>query len=108
MNGVLIVVLITPLTAVVLPTVTPLTLIETMVLPLIGKLLRFKILAENFVVLVLVLTGSDTIYTLDFSINNEPISEEYINENTKYADQIIQISNDIISYDLIKEIESKK
>ena len=43
-----------------------------------------------------------------FSINNEPVTEEYINDRTRYADEIIQISNDIISFDLIKELETKK
>ena len=42
-----------------------------------------------------------------YSISNEPISEDYINTRVEYASELIDISNDIISYDLIKEIESK-
>lgn len=43
-----------------------------------------------------------------YSINNEAISEEYVKEYIDYSSKIIDISNDIISYDLIKELEIKK
>lgn len=33
------------------------------------------------------------------------ISEDYIRKNSEYADKIIQISDDIITYDLLKELE---
>ena len=41
-----------------------------------------------------------------YAINNEPINEDYIKEQAEKASKIIEISNDIISYDLIKELES--
>lgn len=40
-----------------------------------------------------------------YSLNNEPISEEYIKENIDFSSKIIDVSNDIISYDLIKELK---
>ena len=43
-----------------------------------------------------------------YSINNEPITEDYIKIRSKYASELIEISNDIISYDLIKELKSVK
>lgn len=43
-----------------------------------------------------------------YSINNEPITEEYIKERTKKSSDLIEISNDIITYDFIKEIEKQK
>lgn len=43
-----------------------------------------------------------------YSINNEPITEDYIKTRSKYASELIEISNDIISYDLIKELKSVK
>ncbi len=42
-----------------------------------------------------------------YSIDGKPTTEEYINERAKYADEIIDISNDIITYDLIKEMNNK-
>ena len=42
-----------------------------------------------------------------YSINGEAVDEEYINSNAKHANEIIEISNNIITYDLIKEIENK-
>ena len=42
----------------------------------------------------------------------ETIDDDYIEENRKYAEKILQISDDIIVYDLIKKdgyrIEEKK
>jgi len=43
-----------------------------------------------------------------YSINNEPVDESYIEEKTNYANEIIDISNDIINYDLIKELEKEQ
>ena len=42
-----------------------------------------------------------------FSINGQVVDEEYIDTNSKYADDVIDISNDIITYDLIKELKNK-
>lgn len=42
-----------------------------------------------------------------YSINGDVVDENYISSNSKYADDIIGVSNDIITYDLIKEIKSK-
>lgn len=43
-----------------------------------------------------------------YSINNEPITEEYIKERTKKSSDLIEVSNDIITYDFIKEIKKQK
>lgn len=40
-----------------------------------------------------------------YAINNDAISEEYVRKRSQLADDLIEISNDIIKYDLIKEIE---
>ena len=42
------------------------------------------------------------------SINNEPITEEYIKERAKKSSDLIEVSNDIITYDFIKEIKNQK
>lgn len=42
-----------------------------------------------------------------YSIDGDAVDEAYIKENSQYADEIIDISNDIITYDLIKEIKNK-
>ena len=42
-----------------------------------------------------------------YSINGDTMTEEYIDTNSKYANDIIEVSNNIITYDLIKEIEEK-
>lgn len=42
-----------------------------------------------------------------YSINGGVVDENYIRENSLYADKIIDVSNDIITYDLIKEIKAK-
>lgn len=42
-----------------------------------------------------------------YSLNNEPITEEYINLRVNHSSEIIDISNDIIYYDLIKELGKK-
>ena len=43
-----------------------------------------------------------------YSINGDAVDNDYITKNADYADDIIDVSNDIITYDLIKEIRSKK
>lgn len=43
-----------------------------------------------------------------YSINNEPITEEYIKERAKKSSDLIEVSNDIITYDFIKEIKKPK
>ena len=40
-----------------------------------------------------------------YSLNSEPITEEYINLRVNHSTELIEISNDIIYYDLIKELE---
>lgn len=43
-----------------------------------------------------------------YSISNEPITEDYIKERTTYSSDLIEVSNDIISYDLITELKNMK
>ena len=43
-----------------------------------------------------------------YSINNEPITEDYIQEKVTYSSNLIEISNDIISYNLIPELKNMK
>ena len=43
-----------------------------------------------------------------YPINNDPITEEYIQKGVKHSSNLIDISNDIISYDLIKELKKGK
>ena len=43
-----------------------------------------------------------------YSINNEPITEEYIKERAKKSSDLIEVSNDIITYYFIKEIKNQK
>lgn len=43
-----------------------------------------------------------------YSINNQAVEERYVTENSQQADKIIEISNDIISFDLIKELKEKE
>ena len=43
-----------------------------------------------------------------YSVNGSAVEEAYIKNNSLYADNVIDISNDIITYDLIKEIKEKK
>lgn len=43
-----------------------------------------------------------------YSIKNEPITEEYIKERTKHSSNLIEISNDIISYNLTTELKKMK
>lgn len=40
--------------------------------------------------------------------NGDSVSEDYILKNTKYADELMSVSNNIITYNLIKEIKEKK
>ena len=40
-----------------------------------------------------------------YAISNGIISEDYISKNSEYADKIIEISNNIITYDLIKDLK---
>jgi len=42
-----------------------------------------------------------------YPINNQAVEEDYVIKNSQYADKIIEISNDIISFDLIKELKEK-
>ncbi len=42
-----------------------------------------------------------------YSIDGEAVDEKYIHENSEYADDLIDVSNDIITYDLIKELKKK-
>ena len=42
-----------------------------------------------------------------YSINGDAVDESYIRDNSRYADDLIDISNDIITYDLIKELKNK-
>lgn len=42
-----------------------------------------------------------------YSIDNEAISEDYIRKKIEYSSKIIDVSNDIITYDLIREINNK-
>ena len=41
-----------------------------------------------------------------YPITNEVINNEYITKRVEYADEIINISNDIITYDLLKEMDN--
>lgn len=43
-----------------------------------------------------------------YSVNGSAVDETYIKDNSLYAEDMIDISNDIITYDLIKEIKKKK
>ena len=43
-----------------------------------------------------------------YPISNEPITEKYIQNGIKHSSDLIDISNDIISYDLIKELKEEK
>lgn len=43
-----------------------------------------------------------------YSINNEPITEDYIQIRSEYSSQLIEVSNDIISYNFIKELKEAK
>lgn len=43
-----------------------------------------------------------------YPIDNSPVTEEYIKEKIDYSINLIETSNYIISYDLIKELEVKK
>ena len=40
-----------------------------------------------------------------YTLSNGIITDDYIQKNSEYADKIIDISNNIITYDLIKELE---
>ena len=43
-----------------------------------------------------------------YSINTEPITEDYIKERVTYSSNLIEISNDIISYNLIPQLKNMK
>ena len=43
-----------------------------------------------------------------YPLTGEAVDESYIEESTNYANEIIDISQDIINYDLIKELELEK
>ena len=40
-----------------------------------------------------------------YTLSNEVISEDYISENQKYANKILDISDKIITYDLLKDLK---
>lgn len=42
-----------------------------------------------------------------YPLNNDAVDEKYVAKNSKKADEIIEISNNIISFDLIKEMKEK-
>ena len=42
-----------------------------------------------------------------YMIKNSVISEEYLEKNRRYADEIIKISNHIISFDLLNKLDSQ-
>ena len=43
-----------------------------------------------------------------YPINGEVVDEDYIKNNAEYASDLIDVSNDIITYDLIREIQNKE
>lgn len=43
-----------------------------------------------------------------YPINGEVVDEDYIKNNAEYASDLIDVSNDIITYDLISEIQNKE
>ena len=43
-----------------------------------------------------------------YSINGSAVDEVYIKKNSLYADDIMEVSNNIITYNLIKEIKAKE
>ncbi len=43
-----------------------------------------------------------------YSINGDAVEEEYVQNNSLIANDLIEVSNNIITYDLIKEIKSKE
>ena len=40
-----------------------------------------------------------------YTLSNEVISEDYISMNSDYANMILDISNDVIVFDLLKDLE---
>ena len=40
-----------------------------------------------------------------YTLSNGVISEDYISKNSDYANEILDISNDLIVYDLFKDLE---
>ena len=92
------------------------------VLPTIGNMLGiespyqlgtdiFSIEEDNMVVFIDGSFLTSKIYyngskgELYFINNNEPIIEDYIKQHVDKSSKIIEISNNIISYDLIKEVK---
>lgn len=43
-----------------------------------------------------------------YPVSGDAVDEEYIQNNSKLSDDLIDVSNDIITYDLIKEIKNKR
>jgi hypothetical protein len=43
-----------------------------------------------------------------YSLSNDAITEEYINKRIEKSSDLIEISNDIISYNLITELKNRK
>ena len=42
-----------------------------------------------------------------YSVNGDAVDSDYISSNSNHVDELKDVSNDIITYDLVKEIESK-
>ena len=42
-----------------------------------------------------------------YSVSGDAVDSNYITDNSDYVDELIDVSNDIITYDLVKEIENK-
>ena len=43
-----------------------------------------------------------------YSVNGDAVDASYITENADHVNDMIDVSNDIITYDLVKEITNKK
>ena len=98
---------------------TPMGMIDAM--PTLGNMLNFHSkyqmghdifsVEDNMVVFTDGSYLTDKIYynaqkEEQFPITATAINEEYITKRSEYADKLIEISNYIITYDLIKEIEN--
>ncbi len=42
-----------------------------------------------------------------YSVNGDAVDSDYISNNSDHVDELIDVSNDIITYDLVKEIKNK-
>ena len=43
-----------------------------------------------------------------YPLNNQAVEEQYVALNSQKAEKLIEISNDIITYDLLKELKEKE